>query len=219
MRRPQGTTCRAGSGELVGFVCVGWETVFFFFLFFHPPRPPLHTHHLRWDCHGLPVEYEIDKKLEIKGRDQARLVCGRARARGVSAWVRGRRAHAPLLAPLLPPQVLAMGIDKYNAECRAIVTRYCAEWETVVTRLGRWIDFKNDYRTMEPWYMESVWCVSGGGGGVAWCLREAATVAAAHSRGGPAYRLLNAPPTLSILSTGGCSRPSSTRASCTSRSA
>jgi isoleucyl-tRNA synthetase len=38
-----------------------------------------------------------------------------------------------------------------------IVTRYCREWETVVTRLGRWIDFRNDYKTMEPWYMESVW--------------------------------------------------------------
>ena len=78
-----------------------------------------------WDCHGLPVEYEIDKKLDIKGREQ----------------------------------VLAMGIDKYNAECRGIVTRYCGEWEMVVTRLGRWIDFRNDYKTMEPWYMESVWWV------------------------------------------------------------
>ena len=67
-----------------------------------------------WDTHGLPVEYEIDKKLDIKGRDD----------------------------------VLAMGIDKYNAECRGIVTRYCAEWETVVTRMGRWIDFKNDYKTL-----------------------------------------------------------------------
>ena len=78
-----------------------------------------------WDCHGLPVEYEIDKALNIKGRDD----------------------------------VMRMGIDKYNAACRAIVTRYCTEWETTVTRLGRWIDFKNDYRTMEPWYMESVWWV------------------------------------------------------------
>jgi isoleucyl-tRNA synthetase len=78
-----------------------------------------------WDCHGLPVEFEIDKALGIKGRDD----------------------------------VMKMGIDKYNAACRAIVTRYCAEWETTVTRLGRWIDFKNDYRTMEPWYMESVWWV------------------------------------------------------------
>lgn len=43
-----------------------------------------------------------------------------------------------------------------------IVTRYCREWETVVTRLGRWIDFRNDYKTMEPWYMESVWCVPRG---------------------------------------------------------
>ena len=37
--------------------------------------------------------------------------------------------------------------------------RYTAEWEKTVTRLGRWIDFKNDYKTMDPEYMESVWCV------------------------------------------------------------
>lgn len=48
-------------------LCVWWETVFFcFFCFFTPP--PLHTHHLRWDCHGLPVEYEIDKTLGITKR-------------------------------------------------------------------------------------------------------------------------------------------------------
>ena len=35
--------------------------------------------------------------------------------------------------------------------------RYTAEWEKTVTRLGRWIDFKNDYKTMDPEYMESVW--------------------------------------------------------------
>lgn len=32
-----------------------------------------------------------------------------------------------------------MGIDNYNAECRKIVMRYADEWETIVTRLGRWI--------------------------------------------------------------------------------
>jgi isoleucyl-tRNA synthetase len=52
-----------------------------------------------------------------------------------------------------------MGIDKYNAHCRSIVSRYCSEWEVIIGRLGRWIDFKNDYKTMEPWYMESVWWV------------------------------------------------------------
>jgi isoleucyl-tRNA synthetase len=83
------------------------------------------TRRFGWDCHGLPVEHEIDKKLGIKGRDD----------------------------------VMEMGIDKYNAECRSIVTRYTSQWEQVITRLGRWIDFKNDYKTMEPWYMESVWWV------------------------------------------------------------
>ncbi|CAK8987930.1 Isoleucine--tRNA ligase [Durusdinium trenchii] len=78
-----------------------------------------------WDCHGLPVEYEIDKKLGITSSDD----------------------------------VAKMGIAAYNKECRSIVTRYCGEWETVVKRMGRWIDFKNDYKTMEPWYMESVWWV------------------------------------------------------------
>lgn len=78
-----------------------------------------------WDCHGLPVEHEIDKKLKIKGRDD----------------------------------VLAMGIGNYNEECRSIVMRYSKEWEVTVKRVGRWIDFENDYKTMQPTFMESVWWV------------------------------------------------------------
>ena len=78
-----------------------------------------------WDCHGLPVEQEIDKMLGIKFRDQ----------------------------------VLELGIDKYNQKCRSIVTRYTKEWESTVTRLGRWIDFENDYKTMDINFMESVWWV------------------------------------------------------------
>jgi hypothetical protein len=45
-------------------------------------------------------------------------------------------------------QVFAMGIAKYNQHCRSIVTRYTKEWERTVTRIGRWIDFKNDYKTL-----------------------------------------------------------------------
>ena len=37
--------------------------------------------------------------------------------------------------------------------------RYSKEWEKTVTRLGRWIDFENDYKTMDPSFMESVWWV------------------------------------------------------------
>jgi isoleucyl-tRNA synthetase len=52
-----------------------------------------------------------------------------------------------------------MGIDQYNATCRSIVTRYTQEWETTITRLGRWIDFDNDYKTMDKTFMDSVWWV------------------------------------------------------------
>ena len=67
-----------------------------------------------WDCHGLPVEYEIDQTLGIKG----------------------------------PQDVLKMGVAAYNNECRKIVMRYSTEWEQIITRLGRWIDFENDYKTL-----------------------------------------------------------------------
>lgn len=83
------------------------------------------TRRFGWDCHGLPVEYEIDKTLGIKS------------------------SH----------DVEKLGIDKYNEKCREIVMRYSAEWEKTMTRMGRWIDFKNDYKTMHCSYMESVWWV------------------------------------------------------------
>lgn len=55
--------------------------------------------------------------------------------------------------------VMEMGLDKYNAECRAIVMRYSSEWRETIDRLGRWIDFDNDYKTMDNSFMESSWWV------------------------------------------------------------
>ncbi|MFV2089698.1 MAG: class I tRNA ligase family protein, partial [Pseudomonadales bacterium] len=78
-----------------------------------------------WDVHGLPVEHEIDKQLNMSAQQA----------------------------------VEEMGVQGYNAKCRAIVQRYMGEWRHTVTRLGRWVDFDNDYKTMDPWYMESVWWV------------------------------------------------------------
>jgi isoleucyl-tRNA synthetase len=52
-----------------------------------------------------------------------------------------------------------MGIAKYNAECRAIVMRYSEEWREIVGRFGRWIDFDNDYKTLNIDFMESIWAV------------------------------------------------------------
>ena len=78
-----------------------------------------------WDCHGLPIEHEIDKQLGMSAQDA----------------------------------VAKLGVAGYNDECRAIVQRYVKEWRHTVTRIGRWIDFDDDYKTMDTWYMESTWWV------------------------------------------------------------
>lgn len=51
------------------------------------------------------------------------------------------------------------GIAEFNEACRSSVLRYVNEWRSIVTRLGRWVDFDNDYKTMDPDYMESIWWV------------------------------------------------------------
>ena len=53
-------------------------------------------------------------------------------------------------------EILAMGIDKFNAACRESVLRYTREWRDYVTRQARWVDFDNDYKTLDTSYMESV---------------------------------------------------------------
>ena len=78
-----------------------------------------------WDCHGLPVENEIEKTFESFRR------------------LFHRR----------------FGIANFNEECRNIVLRYTEEWKAIVNRMGRWVDFKNTYRTMDMPFMESVWWV------------------------------------------------------------
>ncbi|KAK3372889.1 tRNA synthetases class I-domain-containing protein [Lasiosphaeria ovina] len=55
--------------------------------------------------------------------------------------------------------VMELGLANYNAECRSIVMRYSEEWRHTIERLGRWIDFDNDYKTMDPTFMESEWWV------------------------------------------------------------
>ncbi len=79
-----------------------------------------------WDCHGLPVENEIEKQFQIRG-------------------------HADI--------VEKMGISKFNSECRASVFKYTKEWEQVMNRLARWVDFEDGYATLENDYMESIWAV------------------------------------------------------------
>ncbi len=78
-----------------------------------------------WDCHGLPVEYEVEQDLQISGKRQ----------------------------------IEDLGVGKFNEVCRSIVLRYTGEWRKIVSRMGRWVDFDNDYKTMDSTYMESIWWV------------------------------------------------------------
>lgn len=51
------------------------------------------------------------------------------------------------------------GIAKFNEACRTTVLRYVEDWQRTINRLGRWVDFENDYKTMDATYMESAWWV------------------------------------------------------------
>ena len=52
--------------------------------------------------------------------------------------------------------IVELGIDTFNDACRSSVLKYTGEWRDYVTRQARWVDFDNDYKTLEPDYMESV---------------------------------------------------------------
>ncbi len=53
-------------------------------------------------------------------------------------------------------KIMDYGIDRFNDTCRTSVQKYTQEWENYVTRQARWVDFENDYKTMDVSYMESV---------------------------------------------------------------
>ncbi|WP_344195504.1 isoleucine--tRNA ligase [Pedococcus aerophilus] len=53
-------------------------------------------------------------------------------------------------------EILELGIETFNAKCRESVLKYTDDWREYVTRQARWVDFDNDYKTLEPDYMESV---------------------------------------------------------------
>lgn len=56
-------------------------------------------------------------------------------------------------------EIEAMGVAKFNELCRSKVLGYVGDWEKTVRRLGRWVDMKDAYKTMDVGYMESVWWV------------------------------------------------------------
>ncbi len=57
------------------------------------------------------------------------------------------------------PEIKSLGVEKFNEQCRSMVLKYVNEWRKTVTRMGRWVDFDHDYKTMDFGFMESVWWV------------------------------------------------------------
>ena len=58
-----------------------------------------------------------------------------------------------------PRQIEELGVAVFNNACREMVEVTTADWENITRRIGRWVDFRNDYKTMDPEFMESVWWV------------------------------------------------------------
>ncbi len=76
-----------------------------------------------WDCHGLPIENLIEKRLNLKTKKD----------------------------------IEKIGIATFNEAARASVLEFEHEWERYISRVGRFVDFKNSYKTMDNGYIESVW--------------------------------------------------------------
>jgi isoleucyl-tRNA synthetase len=81
-----------------------------------------------WDTHGLPVEIEVEKRIETEF--------------GV------RTAKQ---------QIETIGVERFNAMCRESVWRYRTDWEDLSERIAYWLDYSDPYVTYSNDYIESVW--------------------------------------------------------------
>ena len=76
-----------------------------------------------WDCHGLPVEVEVERRIGTKSKRD----------------------------------IEEFGVARFVELCRTSVKEYVDDWKIMSDRLGHWIDMEDDYWTMDPSYVQSVW--------------------------------------------------------------
>jgi isoleucyl-tRNA synthetase len=81
-----------------------------------------------WDTHGLPVEIEVEKRIET------------------DFGIRTAKQ-----------QIEKIGVERFNEMCRESVWRYRADWEELSERIGYWLDYSDPYVTYSNNYIESVW--------------------------------------------------------------
>ena len=82
-----------------------------------------------WDTHGLPVELEVEKKLNISGKPQIESL----------------------------KKTKYESIKYFNKLCKDSVWEYKKDWENLTRRMGFWIDLDNPYITYENEYIENNW--------------------------------------------------------------
>ena len=93
-----------------------------------------------WDCHGLPAENFVEKQLNIIDRRQI---------------VTTVDAKPPLDKD--GNELPTITLEKYITKARESMVANSESWESYIDRIGRWVDFKGAYRTMDKDFMESVW--------------------------------------------------------------
>lgn len=89
-----------------------------------------------WDCHGLPAENFVEKQLNIEDRRQI-----------------GAAEPIEKDGKQLPP----ISLEEYITKARESMIANSESWESTIDRIGRWVDFKDSYKTMDKDFMESVW--------------------------------------------------------------
>ena len=93
-----------------------------------------------WDCHGLPAENFVEKQLVITDRRQI---------------LTNKDQKTPLDKD--GNALATISLEDYINTARQSMVENSETWEPIVDRVGRWVDFKGAYRTMDKKYMESVW--------------------------------------------------------------
>ena len=93
-----------------------------------------------WDCHGLPAENFVEKQLVITDRRQI---------------LTNKDQKTPLDKD--GNTLATISLEDYINTARQSMVENSETWEPIVDRVGRWVDFKGAYRTMDKKYMESVW--------------------------------------------------------------
>ncbi|MDR2063358.1 MAG: class I tRNA ligase family protein [Candidatus Nomurabacteria bacterium] len=91
-----------------------------------------------WDCHGLPAENFTEKHLN-----------------GTVSRKAGGKPDELLLKS--GDEIKEITLEEYVTTARDMMVANSETWEQYIDRIGRWVDFKGAYRTMDKDFMESVW--------------------------------------------------------------